>query len=249
MKRRSLTLVVCLLATLSLASVGFAAWVISAGDVEYVTGNINVEAVTDERVFINDLQINGEAGSTGNFVFGKPASSAIAQKWLEPKNIENESLKLTITFTVDNKALTGSTPVTFGENGNTNLTATFEAYKEVTGNGQTEPQKQVVSLANAKTAGYILEDPTSVQIVSKGDNEFEIVIEFKWGSLFGTENPFEFYNANKATDKLTVDTNGIPAATGTEMTYGDHAAKYLAEMYAFFEDVKFSLTIEASHKE
>ena len=52
MKRRTLTIVVGLLLTLSLVGVGFASWVISAKDEETIIGNVEVQTVTDRRLDI-----------------------------------------------------------------------------------------------------------------------------------------------------------------------------------------------------
>ena len=90
MKRRSLTLVLCLLATLSLASVGFAAWVISAGDIENATGQINVDTVTDNRIMISEIKLDDDSwdfehktwtdggdDKKAEFSFGKPGKITV----------------------------------------------------------------------------------------------------------------------------------------------------------------------------
>lgn len=237
MKRRSLTLVVCLLATLSLASVGFAAWVISAGDVEYAKGNINVETVNDERVFIDDESIKLNGAASANFIFGKPVGATdAAGTWLESATVEEQVLEVVVTFTVTNK-MQGKETVTTD---NTALSATLSAFKM---SGEDEV---VFDLTAAITAGYIQAVPTATVVATGNTNEFKAVFTFAWGSLFENKNPFNFYNdGHKATDKLTVDANGIPAATGTEMTYGDHAAKYLLDMDTFFTGVQFKITLTA----
>ena len=50
MKRKTMTLVLCLLAALALVSVGFASWVISADANKTVSGNIKVDTVEDKRL-------------------------------------------------------------------------------------------------------------------------------------------------------------------------------------------------------
>ena len=240
MKRRSLTLVLCLLATLSLASVGFAAWVISAGDVEYAQGNIQVETVNDERVFIDDESVKLNGAATANFIFGKPEDATdTAGTWLESAEVDVQVLEVTVTFTVTNKK---AAPATLE---NTSLTATLSAF---TMQGEDEI---AVNLQNAVNAGYIDAIPTATVEATGNDNEFQAVFTFTWGDLFENKNPFVFYNTgHKATDTLkVVEDTGIPSNDGTKvMTYGDHAAKYIYEMADFFDGVKFKITLTADQK-
>ena len=50
MKRKTLTLVLCLLTVMSLVGVGFASWVIDADASAPVEGNIIVDTVADKRL-------------------------------------------------------------------------------------------------------------------------------------------------------------------------------------------------------
>ena len=237
MKRRSLTVLLCLLAIISLASVGFASWVISADGEEQVEGNISVETVTDQRVIISNLVKNPD---TANFIFGQPQVSPdnATEDWLVAKNVATEQLTLTITFDIANKALPSGTDVT---KENTSITVGFEAY---TGE---EESKVEFDFSQAVAKGYIKEVPTAnVSIVN---NKVTITIKFEWGKLFDNQNPFNFYNSKDINKTFKVDDNGFASESGKDMTYGDHAAKYMLEMDKFFNDaanVNYVVTIKAT---
>ena len=63
MKRKTLTLVLCLLTVMSLVGVGFASWVINANASEDVSGNIVVDTVSDERYNISVVNL-----TTGDYL-------------------------------------------------------------------------------------------------------------------------------------------------------------------------------------
>ena len=213
MKRRSLTVLLCLLAIISLASVGFASWVISAGDTDEATGNIQVEEVTDQRLVIGTVTKSKES-----FVFGQKTTDT-TNSWLNATNVAEEVLSVTLTFDVTFK---DGTEVVIGESGkNATITASWDT--EVTN-----------WLTEAETKGYI-EGTPKLNVTQNSDGKFEVEVTFKWGSLFGGKNPFEFYNAHNVNETFNVDGNGIMVSEGgTPITYGDHAAKYLDELFIFF---------------
>ncbi len=226
MKRRSLTLVVCLLATLSLASVGFAAWVISAGATEQLTGNILVEDVSDERLQITELDMTNE-----NFIFGYGTKGT--NSWLKyDEGDAAQSLESTITFKLSYK--TGSTPVvTSGGEQNTTLTVKWDDATQT-------------FLEDAVEKGYIKEVPALTPSLS-GDT-YSVTVTFQWGELFNSENPFKWYNDHKVSDEYTwVTATGLPGVKGadgtTTKTYGDHAAEFLTAMYQYFDDGTQAYTI------
>lgn len=204
MKRRSLTLVVCLLATLSLASVGFAAWVISAGDTEQMTGSFLVEDVTDERYEIRNLSVDGVnwnhatsswTGEAPQFVFGKNDVDT-TYNWL--KNSTSEKLTLVVKFKIyhkeDETEVINLDKVT--------ITNTFSA------TGLTKESNVYATIVAANpTAEY-------------QDGFWTFEIELAWGSYFAeSKNPFEYYNGLEITDTLAEE-----AKTKLETMYADTAS-------------------------
>ena len=98
MKRRTLTLTLCLLAFVALFSVGFAAWVVTSpiNDVE-PSGSITVSTVSDERVTLSAQITNAE------IVFGKESQEKVDEypyKWIILKDVPEENLQATVTLTI-----------------------------------------------------------------------------------------------------------------------------------------------------
>ena len=237
MKRRSLTLVLCLLATLSLASVGFAAWVISAGDTEGITGAIKVETVTDERLVIKNVTVGGVgynvdtdtwAAEAPKFIFGN--DGVTAQKWL--KNDQASVLSLKVTFEV------------------------WETVKSSIGNTETEIKSfDKIEFANEFTttslsAGKDESDNDMVYAVvvdgtpdatwNAEDDCFEFTIALKWGDFFGAvgnqkgvaeTNPFTYYNKEEFSEELAND-----------------AYAKLNKMYQDMQSAQYTVEIDVQYK-
>ena len=231
MKRRSLTLVLCLLATLSLASVGFAAWVISAGDTESATGNFQVDEVHDKRLTISNIQ-----KTAPDFIFGKGTKGT--HSWLNADSVDAAVMSITVTFDVDfkNNAEVITEDVKEGDEVIKAKNSVITAYWD---------DETQTLLEGAVTAGYIADVPelTVTETATKGT--FQVVVTFAWGKLFNNENPYKWYNDHEIDGTLTIDANGIPAATGTQIDYATHANTYLTDFYDYFNGKTYSLTLSA----
>ena len=180
MKRRSLTVLLCLLAIISLASVGFASWVISAGDEEVATGNIQVEEVTDKRLEITGLTIEGVAYGSENmptFIFGAEDGKTLS--WLT--NNTKEVLSLTLSFKVVYKN-DHDTPVTDAV-----ISIEFGA------NDLTVFGDWITILETNPTATH------------KGNGVYECELTLDWGASWNGENPFTFYAGKNANDPISTD--------------------------------------------
>ncbi len=229
MKRRSLTVLLCLLAIISLASVGFASWVISAGDTEEVTGNIQVETVTDKRLVISGVSLSAE-----NFIFtGKPQTTTVTNPWLKYDNSTTEVLSSVLSFNV---AFKDKTTVTNG----TNATITVKWDKS------TEEL-----LLGAVEEGYILAVPTLSLTGSEG--EYSVNITFQWGTKFGGtaptgegdagtagSNPFDYFNKKEVAGVSHYEKEGEEVEAGTEgavaITWADVAAETMKDLYEYFTE-------------
>lgn len=99
MKRRSITLLVCLLMCLALGSVGFAAWVITSDGSNTQEGMIKVDTVEDARVNITATFVDEP-----QFVFGSKTPNANNKyKWI--KHVDsgvNEDLSITLRLVIEN---------------------------------------------------------------------------------------------------------------------------------------------------
>lgn len=232
MKRRTLTIVVGLLLCLSLIGVGFASWVITAGDTDEVTGNIQVEDVTDKRLELSNVKIvtNSTTEDKTSFIFGKGTKGT--NSWLEADGIADEVLTATISFDL---AYKNGTDIDFeGEDRNTNLSVTFD-----------DATKTL--LEGAVTAGYIEAVPTLTVTGSNGS--YSVSVTFEWGALFNNQNPFTWYNNNSVDGKYSYDAKGLSGIKGadgvTTATYGDHAAKYINEMFDYFTGKTYKVVVDA----
>lgn len=217
MKRKSLTLLVCLLACLALGSVGFAAWVITNDANAQDTGTIRVDVVKDAR-----LSITAEITEGERIIFGaKEKDPLVANSWMkyEETNDEgvllNENLKATMKIVIGNFDYVDTLTIT--------LTEDTSAY-----------------YAQAKALGYVGELPVITKTAEElkaiadaaADDENKIVdgtltvyldIEFAWGDTFGGVNPIDYYNAQEYSDVL-----------------GDDSIAKLAELREIFEGTEGS---------
>ena len=192
MKRRTLTLMICLLSVLSLVSVGFASWIITANDTQEAEGNIQIETVTDKRVFIKNQAVDG------SIIFGAPATMGTVTEGITPwftteTGTETEDLTAVITFNVvDSKGAAVD-----------RSKVTIEASVAVkTGEGTT--------FAALVSDEYIQAEPT----VTVSDSAYSITISLNWGAKWGNKNPYNFYNAHKVDDIISgSQTYGDHAAT------------------------------------
>ena len=258
MKRRSLTVLLCLLAIISLASVGFASWVISAGDTDQATGNIQVEQVSDKRLVISDVSLTAQ-----DFILaGKPASP-VAENWLKVSGDTTEVLTTTLSFKVAFKD--GTTVVTENTGKNASITVEWDL-------------TTLELLEGAVEAGYILAVP---QLNLTGSNgAYSVTITFQWGTKFGGIapvgegagtaglNPFNFYNGKEANDaKHYVDNKGniydteeaAKAAVNaepedeissyTKYTWADDASTTMGALYGYFSGKQYKIEISAQPTE
>lgn len=215
MKRRTLTLMICLLSVLSLVSVGFASWIITANDTEDVTGNIQIETVDDNRVFIVESTTGAGIKASNDIVFGAPETMSNDDAWLTADGTKKEALTATITFKVvdADDAVVADDDVT--------VTANIEIVGGTT-------------FAALVSAGYIEAAPT-VTPARVGD-VYTITVTLNWGSLWGNDNPYDFYNGHDVNDEIT---SGV--------TYGDHAAEHI-DAFAALNTLQYKVTITATAK-
>ena len=214
MKRRSLTLVICLLATLSLASVGFASWVISAGDTENVTGNVVVQTVTDKRLEIKNGAFEKDGLITLDSIkFGIPSEDdgydPSENDWLKPDGAEFPEDILSIKYIFDLNFVSGGEVVIEGASKNVELTAEF------VDDGTKEWIEQAV------TFGYI-EQPTLMVAKNAVTGKYECTITFQWGALFENKNPWEYYNAKQ----IAGDAGIVDYMFGQKLTDGSDITVY-----------------------
>ena len=212
MKRKTLTLTLSILACLALIGVGFASWIISAEAKKEATGNIIVDTVADKTYVVSGEWL----GNKSSIIFGAPATMNESNPWLT-NDSEGKTENLTVTYQLtvkygDNTPATGIKDkiiTTVSAPADTNYTAAVDG-----------------GLIIAPTNATVVEAP-------EGNGKYNITVTYQWGEHFGNVNPYTYYNAKTATDKLS----------GTETTYMQDAKTSLDTLSKIEETVKFTLNI------
>lgn len=220
MKRRTLTLTLCILACVALIGVGFASWVITNDVAGTAEGQILVDAVDDQT---HEITIKTDMSQV-KVVFGaKEKSEGVANNWLSYKNTDkNENLVIRIDFEVTNFATLDKVDAILAE-----------------AEGST-------AYAAAATAEYVCAisdveiNVSDIVAVSENDTTGKgtVTITFKWGSYFGGVNPIDFYNQYLSSAQKTA-----------EKTYLQDATDVLGgNLFTALETAKYVLTLTPSTK-
>lgn len=189
MKRRTLTLTLCILACIALIGVGFASWVITYDSPKDVSGNISVDTVNDESHKITIV-----TSSIPGVVFGaKTADSSTTVKWLKYVNSsKDENLTIEIEFTVTNPTTLDSTnPFSFVLGFDTETKENSEAYYNAA-----KDANIVAALPNS-TSGISCAQKQNEG--SPADGTYIVTITFAWGTAFEGNNPIDYYNTKFST--------------------------------------------------
>lgn len=217
MKRRSLTLLVCLLACLALGSVGFAAWVITNDANASDTGTIRVDVVKDARLSISAEIVEGEP-----IIFGsKTPADGLAHNWMKYEQTVDSGLALDENLTSVIKIVIGNfdyvdkLTITLSEDGS-------DHYNEALAKNYVAALPQItMTAAELKALAEEKDDDNNTLVGS--ELTVYLDINFAWGSAFGGKNPIDYYNAQAYTDPL-----------------GDESIQRLQELKEMFEGTEGS---------
>lgn len=212
MKRKTLTLTLSILACLALIGVGFASWIISANTSTKAEGSFIVDTVNDKTYKVEGAWLNSQSKIT----FGAPDTMDLENPWLT-NNSEGKTENLTVTY---------------------QLTVTYGNGTKATGIANKITAVVTASESASYTAavdGGLIIAPTNatVEEAPEGNGKYNITVTYQWGEHFGNVNPYTYYNAKTATDKLS----------GTETTYMQDAKTSLDTLSKIEETVKFTLNI------
>ncbi len=229
MKRKTLSLTLCLLTCLALIGVGFAAWIITATDTQTRTGNIEVDTVTDNRY---SLDVTPAEGSAQSIIFGAPATmNDTNATWLTNSGGADKTESLEATFTV--KVLKGNDAKGIAVNYNGG-DPVAEAPTMTVGVSVFNADDSANTAWATAIAQHVVSDFT-VEITSATTDENGTVYTVKvighWGSAFnnadGTPiNPYNYYNDG----------------TKTAATHGEEAVTNLGYVAAL-ANAKYKLTL------
>lgn len=203
MKRRTLTLTLCILACIALIGVGFASWVITYNKEAEVTGNVDVDTISDQSHVITVV----DTTSISNIKFGA-TKTTISNPWLTvPTEACNLVLTFDVTITNSNSDNLESNPIK------------VELVEEAVTIGETANQKPYAAAVTANLVGALPTSTSGIVISQKDagteDNNYvatyTVTVTFTWGSKFipsGSDspvNPTDFYNGQTYTSDLAAD--------------------------------------------
>lgn len=196
MKRRSLTLLVCLLACLALGSVGFAAWVITNDANAQDTGTIRVDVVKDARLSISAQITEGE-----RIIFGaKEKDSAVLNSWMKYEETDDEGVKLNENLKAKIKIVIGN--FDYVDTLTITLTEDTSAYYAQALAAEYVAALPVITKSAAELKAIADADPDDENKIENGTLTVYLDIVFKWGEAFGGKNPIDHYNGFAYSDVL-----------------------------------------------
>lgn len=212
MKRKTLTLTLSILACLALIGVGFASWIISANTSTKAEGSFIVDTVADKTYVVSGEWLENKS----SIIFGAPDTMNAQNPWLT-NNSEGKTENLTVTY---------------------QLTVTYGDGKKATGIANkitalvTAPENANYTAA---VNGKLIIAPTNatVEEAPEGNGKYNITVTYQWGEHFGNVNPYTYYNAKTATEKLN----------GSETTYMQDAKTSLDTLSKIEASVVFTLNI------
>ena len=197
-------------------SVGFAAWTINAQQ-ETGTGSINVSAdgtITDNRITIDTTNSKFQDGYSSISFVAALNHNDIADPWLSASPLEAVD-KLTLKYDV---TVTGHAGL------NVSATASIEDNGTAV-NGTNTPFRTLIK------AGIIGELPTISEVTltdNAGNGTYKGTIEatFTWGSIFGNQNPYVYYNSQKYEKNLADKASENIAKLATIANYSGLTLSY-----------------------
>lgn len=185
MKKKTLLIgSLALLATTGVIGAAFATWYVSTDGGDSATGNLTADSVAETPLTVNltwvtDATGDTPLGSDPNIIFGRPETMNASNPWLTNDSSLIDNLTAYLKVEVANSDKIGT------------LTASFTA---------TEADSEHPYWSDAVTAGYVVAPDLSGFDKTDLDSTGVAVLEvtFSWGSTFGGDNPYDYYNALSA---------------------------------------------------
>ncbi|MBQ3572128.1 MAG: hypothetical protein IJA15_04815 [Clostridia bacterium] len=218
--------IAAMLSCIAIASVGFASWLIVNQPTDQVaTGSITASAVGDANFTLT-------ATNPATVInFGKAGTPSPNHNWLVANNIEEEVLTsaIKVDYTTQH--------VTKGE-----ITVNLEAFLNTTADSTvlanlitnhyitvTVGLYSDAALANllpgTSAVAYKVTDPeiSASEMTLGASGTFYVGIKFAWGSEFGNENPYTYFNEQAKTDDLATKAEtalgAIYSAANSKLNY------------------------------
>ncbi len=229
--KKNLIMFTSVFASLAVLSTGFAAWVITGGDIEETQiGSVTIQTITDNRHKIS-VESADTGTNTGNIVFGG-LEQKIENAWFNLEGsttTEIEKLSTFLKVTVTNAANKSLSEI-FTEN---TLAAVGTEYSTALSNGYVGALPTVEFVESASDTANVVSKFTKDGGTEKG--LVYIRLKFSWGAHFNRQNPYTYYNSKNIDDKVSEDADSI--------TYGDDAFNTMTALKAL-NGTNFKLTLK-----
>lgn len=190
MKRKTLTLAISVFALLAIISVGFASWVITRQDQSKpAEGSISVETINGEVNYLEEVTI----AKDDIIHFGTPATMDIENAWLTASSAKTQDLTATLKIVLTKNLVEGEKiNLTFKvDDSDPTKKAAYEAAIA------TNPtSSNYIKAPVFKMGGTEVTELTSDNFSPNASGKYEAVvtIAFDWGTAFGGQNPYNYYN-------------------------------------------------------
>lgn len=196
MKRRIVTIAVSFLLCIGMIGAGFAAWVITGNTDTDASGNIQVNAVVDNRLV---LAVSWQ-DSKDSITYG-PKAGDYTYDWLTyDENDDTESLTVTLVLTLENYASLKSSQEATTISDISIAFAWDEAQMtEYVAARDTDKVVGALPTANALTLASFSDADED------GKYTATVTFTFTWGEAFGGKNPMEYYNNQEFTNDLATE--------------------------------------------
>lgn len=195
---------IAILSSAAVVSTGFAAWVISGGEKQHVSGNITADSVSNN---FHEIAFAKE-GNDAEVFFGGPSQEeqkTNTSAWLTTvAGSKVEDLEASFTFTVSGLEKAQTNPselfkyITLTESTTTGDETKYSTYAQA---GDKQYLANLPQYDVSSKTGFDPEKPTSVGICLQSKNDFAsgkqtfmVSIRFGWGTAFEGNNPFTYYN-------------------------------------------------------
>lgn len=215
-KKSGLISAVIVLSCASIVSVGFASWVITQGDEKSVSGTMVADTVDNQThtltlAWVTDATGAEALGSNPVVTYGHPATMNATNAWLTNQGGPVENLVFYLKVSCTN--VTSSTAIS-------SVIATDPTVVATAGN-----------YASAASANLVAALPQATKTATNFDanGSFVYTITFGWGTAFGSQNPYNYYN------------DGVKTAA----SHGAEASEKLGNLNTYLTSAAFSITVTA----
>lgn len=227
-KRKGILMASAILGSAAIVSTGFAAWVVSTNVTETATGNIEVDTVNDERIVFEQKPTFVDSDDT--ISFGAPSNMKIANAWLTNNSAaaKYEDKDVTFTFKVkwtadkyNSRTEKKNIVLYYTEeiNGMGSGT-TFESLNTYTPKYKASDEANTLNLLKVDSknnpitltvTGATL-DKSNKTITCEPGVAVSVKVAFDWGTAFGGQNPYNYFNSDAYTTVASPNNDAINEA-------------------------------------